>query len=124
MPRKETAASERIAQMHRTQAVESARAGRPVGVREAARLRKEQNAAAPPAGFLMEDRSVNVEGREMRRVGQVLAKVTDLKQLRGAMLSLNLETDLEFGHLLMDAARISNGRYLLVTLDEISIGNG
>jgi hypothetical protein len=119
--RSQTAASERAKQRKATASQVAAEVGRPTGIREADRHRRAQKQAPPPgsdSGYVVRDRAVEFDPADSRRIGQVLARVSDLKARQG-YVALVLEASAEFGHCLFDASQVSRSAPLLVTLDEL-----
>lgn len=122
MPRKQTPAKERARQRKAVADQVSAEVGKKVGVDKARDIRKAQKASPIPEGvpYRVADRVVEVDAKETRRLGQVLARVVDYKVLSAGFAQLSLHTTgAEFGHTLTDAALISRAHPLLVTLDEL-----
>lgn len=121
MPRQQTAAAERTEQNHRLVERVEAETGQKTTVRKAQQHRRDEAAEAAKsiARYLVVDREVLFPEEDRRRIGQVLGKVMDMKTVRGATVQLTIQTTRDFAHTLTDAALLSVGHPLLITLDEL-----
>lgn len=99
------------------------RGGRRPGRPRVDELSPEERAAIAVPGsehFLTHDRVVEFDPEDCRRIGQLLAKVNDFKVYTpSSTVVLNLTTTMDHLGTVMDAARLSRGHPLLVTLDEL-----
>lgn len=123
-------AAVRTATNHKLVAEASAALGRKVTVREAVAWRKganedgtrhDQRRPEPPAPadtYIVEDRQVVLPPDQLRMMGSMLARVLDMKVIRGGVVQLSLQTSTDFAHLVTDASMVSRGHPLLVTLQE------
>lgn len=122
MPRTRTDAAERARQRKAVADQVSAELGKKVGVDKARDLRRAQKSKPIPEGvpYKVVDRVVEYAAAECRPVGEILARVVELKVLSAGFAQLGLHTSAsEFVHTLSDAAVISKAHPLLVKLYEL-----
>ena len=119
MPRRQTAAAERAEQTHRLQERVKAETGEQMSIAAAAAHRRKQRSdtgvwrgtsALPPPDLAFAT-------TDLRRVGQILGKVLDIKVARG-YAQMNIQCGPEYAHLLSESVLLS-GHPLLVTLDQV-----
>lgn len=111
MARTRTDAAERTEQNRRLVEQVSAELGRPVSRREAEQHRRESKHLVP-------DREFDVDPERLQRIGQVLGKPRQYKELSG-YAEITVQTSTEYGHLLLDASRLGEGKKLLITFDVV-----
>lgn len=112
MPRTQTNTEERVAQNRRLVEEVAIETGEVMTIKRAAEhRRKNKTGGAIPA------RDIDFGDDTVAPIGVVLAAVDEYKVLKGGSASLRLITDArEFGEILHDAARISQGEIVVAAL--------